>query len=307
MARDDDDDYDNEERPRRRRDEDDEERAPRSRRPRDDDDDREERPRRSRRRDEDDDDLPPPRKKKSSLGLILGILGGVFLLCGGLCVGGWFLASSKIGDAKERLVSSNNMKQIGIGCHNYSSANAGFPTNSYTADGRPLLSWRVHILPYIGEGALYNKFKLDEAWDGPNNRRLLSEMPDTYATPKERDDHKWGTTTYYRGFSNPGTLFEKPLQFNTPPRGVAFNGVLDGMSNTILIVEAGEAVEWTKPDDLDASLNKPFPKLGGVRPKSDVILALMADGSVMPIKKSVAETMWRGATTYKGGEVVLLE
>ena len=65
---------------------------------------------------DDNEDLPPPRKKKSSgVGLVLGILGGVLLLCcggGGLVV---YLLSDRIGlDVRDRKVSNNNLKQIGL-------------------------------------------------------------------------------------------------------------------------------------------------------------------------------------------------
>lgn len=44
-------------------------------------------------------------------------------------------------------------------------------------------SWRVLILPYIGEDALYNTYKFDEPWDGPNNIKLLNQIPRLYACP----------------------------------------------------------------------------------------------------------------------------
>src|SRR5215212_3912548 len=145
---------------------DDDDDRPRRRRPRDDDED-DDRPARSRRpRDDEDDDAAPPRKKKGvGVGLVLGILGAVLLLC---CGGGGlvaYLLSDKIGlDAQDRKVSNNNLKQIGLGIHNYHDVNNRMPSNSYGPDGKPLLSWRVHILPYVEQDALYKQFKLDEPW-----------------------------------------------------------------------------------------------------------------------------------------------
>src|SRR5947209_5856729 len=67
---------------------------------------------------------------------------------------------------KELMGSSNNLKQIVIAFHNYASANNNaLPNNLYTKDGKALLSWRVVILPYIEQEALYKQFKLDEPWD----------------------------------------------------------------------------------------------------------------------------------------------
>lgn len=308
-------DEEEDERPRRRRRNDDDrddreedDRPARSRRNRDEDDDRPAR----RRRDDDEDDAPVRRqnKKKSSLGLILGILAAVFLLCGGAAAGGIYFVYTAAGDTREKSVSSNNMKQVTLAIHNYHDVNGVMPANSYSATGQPLLSWRVHILPYVEQDNLYRQFNLNEPWDGPQNKRLLSMMPVTYATPAERSAKRWGTTTFYRGFSSPGTLFEKNnrgIQNPQFPRGYTMTDVTDGLSNTIIVVEAGDAVEWTKPDDLDISPGKPMPRLGGVRPQSDVILAGMADGSVRSVRRTTPENMWRFAATRNGGEVSILD
>jgi hypothetical protein len=290
----------------------------RPRRPRDDDDDR---PRR--RRFDDEDDSPPRRQqKKSSLGLILGIVGGIiFLICAGGGIALYF-AFSKVGDAADRMTSSNNLKQISIGALNYDVTNNGLPTDSYSPDGKPLLSWRVHLLPYVEEEALYRQFKLNEPWDSPNNIKLLNQMPMVYATPAERRGKATrGTKTYYRGFTSPGAalapqnvgrpvpgvdpiLKGDPFVQIPPPRGIRSLQITDGMTNTILAIEAGEAIEWTKPGDLDASPGKPFPSLGGVRPSSDVFVVVMVDGSIRSLKKSKPESELRAMVTCNGNEVV---
>ncbi len=280
---------------------------------RDDDDFDSDRPDRKRR--EDDFDGSQPRKKKSNLGLILGILAGVFLLCGGVAVVGGYFAFTGLRNAGEQMQSKNSLLQIGLACHTHHDSMGFLPANLYeVAPGpiktKPLLSWRVQILPYLGEDNLFKKFKMDEAWDGPNNKRLLAQMPAIYATPAERASGRWGEKTYYRGFSNSGAVFEKDIRGGVwRPNGVgpSFHECQDGLSNTIFVVEAGEAVEWTKPDDLDAGPDKPFPKLGGVRPESVTILILMCDGQVKPIKRTMSETTLRALISYKGQEAVKLE
>jgi hypothetical protein len=309
--------YDDEEddRPRRRRPrDDDEDDGPRSRRrPADDEDDA---PRRRRGRD-DEDDLGPPRpRKKSNLVLILGIVGGVFLLCcGGGGFGIYYFFDTVVGEKKAEIESSNNLMEIGIALHSHHSAQGGLPSNTYGPNGQPLLSWRVHLLPYLGEQALYSQFKFDEPWDSANNKRLLDQMPRVYATPAERRGSvPKGNKTYYRGFSSPGALFARPAGQPFPgpggrPRAIGpnFGQISDGTSNTIAVVEAGDPVEWTKPDDLDASPGKAFPSLGGVRPKSDKFLVLMLDGSFRLVRRTTSETALRAAVTYQGGEVVFLD
>src|SRR5690606_10896708 len=105
---------------------------------------------------------------------------------------------------------------------------------AYTADddGTPLLSWRVHILPFLGEQSLYDQFHLDEPWDSPHNTRLIARMPEVYRCPgADRDEG--GTTTYLvpRG---EGTIFPGA-------RGVPPEEITDGTSNTLLVVDADPA------------------------------------------------------------------
>jgi len=56
---------------------------------------------------------------------------------------------------------------------------------------RPNLSWRVHLLPYIGEAALYHQFHLDEAWNSPHHLPLLDQMPEIFRSRGfANDTHK---------------------------------------------------------------------------------------------------------------------
>src|SRR5262249_42665396 len=81
-----------------------------------------------------------------------------------------------------RTYSKHCLQQIGLAFHNYHDTNKHFPTPAiYSKDGKtPLLSWRVTILPYIEQQALYNEFKLDEPWDSAHNKKLIAKMPKLY-------------------------------------------------------------------------------------------------------------------------------
>ncbi|CAN5165334.1 hypothetical protein BH11PLA2_BH11PLA2_43020 [soil metagenome] len=169
--------------------------------------------------------------------------------------------------------SQNNMKMIGLSMHNFESAYGKLPSAAICDKaGKPLLSWRVHILPYIEQDALYKQFKLDEPWDSPNNKPLIAKMPKAYSDP--RVPLKEGETIY-KVFTGKEALFETNS-------GRKFSQVTDGLSNTIMAVEGGEPVIWTKPDDIVFDSTKDLPKLelpGGLKD----INVLMADGSVRRI------------------------
>jgi len=89
--------------------------------------------------------------------------------------------AEKIKQAAARANSTNNLKQMGLAMHNYMDVNKSFPAHAvYSKDGKPLLSWRVMILPYIEQDALYRQFKLDEPWDSDHNKKLMAQMPKIY-------------------------------------------------------------------------------------------------------------------------------
>ena len=110
-------------------------------------------------------------------------------------------------EAARRSQCVNNLKMIALAMHNYHSTNNAFPRPAITdAKGKPLLSWRVAILPFIDQQALYNRFKLDEPWDSPHNKELLKEMPATYLCPTRGNADP--STTTYRVPTGNGALFE---------------------------------------------------------------------------------------------------
>ncbi|MFT3882869.1 MAG: DUF1559 domain-containing protein [Gemmatales bacterium] len=106
---------------------------------------------------------------------------------------------------------------------------------------RPLLSWRVELLPLLGQEALYQQFKLDEPWNSEHNIKLLPLIPQIYQPVNQRVPPGYTHIVVLRG---PGSLFEEP----TPP-SLGRVAVADGASNIVLLAEAGKLVPWTKPED----------------------------------------------------------
>lgn len=187
--------------------------------------------------------------------------------------------------------SKNNLIQIAMASANYHDSRMKYPNNILSKDGKPLLSWRVAILPNIDQALLYNEFKLDEPWDSANNIKLVAKMPSTYAPVRAKA--KPGET-FYRGFDGPGALFETGKS----------NSIIapDGTANTFAVVEAAEPVIWTKPEELKFDPKGPLPKLGGEY-DGDFLAAFM-DTDVYLFKKDVDPKVILGAITLDGGEPV---
>jgi hypothetical protein len=210
---------------------------------------------------------------------------------------------SELGKVSLPRQSQNNLKQIGLALHNYHSAWGCLPGAAICdARGKPLLSWRVAILPFIEQEKLYHQFRLHEPWDSEHNKKLLAQMPKTYAPVARapREAH----TTYYRVFTGPSAAFPEaqPGQPGGLTRGLRLSQFYDGTSNTLLVVEAGEAVPWTKPEELPFDPKKPIRKLGGMF--EDGFHILLGDGSVHFVKKGITAEKLSALITPQGGEVI---
>ena len=137
-----------------------------------------------------------------------------------------------------------HMKQIGLGMHNFHSSRSHFPRPTIDdKQGRPLLSWRVAILPYLGadEAHLYEQFNLKEPWDSPHNIQLLGQMPRFYRCPSE-PDLPVGMTPYQITVGRGALLSRK--------RGLRIGDITSGTSNAFLLGESEKLVPWTAPEDV---------------------------------------------------------
>jgi prepilin-type processing-associated H-X9-DG protein len=212
---------------------------------------------------------------------------------GAAAVAGSFLAPAigRLREAAARAKAQNNLKQIGLAMHNYHDANNGFPPAAIVdKKGKPRLSWRVMILPYIEQDNLYREFKLDEPWDSEHNKKLIEKMPAVYQIPnaKTKPGH-----THYRSFVGNGGVLDLINQ-------TQFTSITDGTSNTWLVAETEEGVPWTKPDDIEFDPKKDLPAMGKFF-KGGFNVAY-CDGSVRYFK--TVPNQAKAMITKDGGEVV---
>jgi uncharacterized protein (TIGR03067 family) len=203
--------------------------------------------------------------------------------------------AEKIKLAAAKAQSENNLKQIALAMHNFHDTYANLPKNAmYSKDGKPLLSWRVAILPFIEENPLFMEFRQNEPWDSPHNKKLLAKMPKVYEPVRGKAKQPY--STYYQVFTGPGAVFEGDKK-------LGIRDIKDGTSNTVLVVEAGEAVPWTKPEDLPFDpKKKDLPKLGGLFP--DGFHIALCDGSTRWVGRNFDARTFRAMLTRSGGEVI---
>jgi len=195
--------------------------------------------------------------------------------------------------------TQNNMKQIGLAMHNYHDTHGAMPYAAVLGKkGKPLLSWRVQVLPYVEQDALYRMIKLDEPWDSVHNKKVFDDHPmpsvfELVGTTKPGEKN-----THFQVFRGNGAMFDLV-------KGAKFVEITDGTSNTIMVATAKTAVPWMKPDDMEFDPKKD---------PRDLLLYIggltnvgFGDGSVRTLKKTVTVENMRALITKSGGEVVNID
>ncbi|HJZ91747.1 MAG TPA: DUF1559 domain-containing protein [Gemmataceae bacterium] len=195
----------------------------------------------------------------------------------GAFIGGW--ATQWREEIRNRQTYS--LKQLMLGVHNYHDTNGKADAAITDADGKPLLSWRVALLPYIEEDSLFKQIRQDEPWDSENNKKFIEKMPKIFEIDGETAKPGY---THYRTFVGPKASWA----FD---RSVKLADITDGTSNTVLLVQAAEPVIWTKPDEL------PFDGKQAVKPlllfRDGRTVVGLADGSARIVRDTVTEAIWK--------------
>ena len=198
-------------------------------------------------------------------------------------------------EAARRSQSVNNLKQVGLAMHTYEIANNTFPASAIVGkDGKPLLSWRVAILPYLGLHQLYEEFHLDEPWDSDHNKALIPRMPSVYLNPSTGSPRPG--ETHYLAFTGPNAALD------VKPTGI--KDFLDGTSFTVMVADSTRAVPWTKPEDTPFAMNAAPSLLGTGSPHPGGFNALFADGSVRFLKNTINAVVFKALVSRNGGEVI---
>ncbi|MDA1052074.1 MAG: DUF1559 domain-containing protein [Planctomycetota bacterium] len=248
--------------------------------------------------------LPAPTRSSSSTGTIILVV-ALIAVIGTVTVGGVLVALllPAVQAAREgarRMSCSNNLKQVAIAMHNYHDTYKAFPP-AYTvdADGNKLHSWRTLLLPFIDNSPRYDQIDLDKPWDAPENQHIADTLVPAYTCPSSPDGMM--PYTNYMVIVGPGAIFDDD-------KLCSFSDILDGSSNTILVVEVeGQQVPWMEPTDLSLDQMQMAINSRPTEPGSNHLggfQAALADGSVHFIADSIDPTMLRNLITRGDGQTI---
>jgi hypothetical protein len=219
-----------------------------------------------------------------------------------LLIGWWVWQLFKPADAPRKKTRREhcfqNIQAIGLAMAQYHQRFGSFPP-AYVADsqGRPQHSWRVLLLPFLGEEELYDEYRRDEPWDSPHNSKLIDQMPLVYRCPSDNESPlRQANVAVVTG---PGTLFDGP-------KASRREEILDGPENTLLFVEVADSgCTWTEPRDLPLKslklpMNSDSHGISSHHPRW--VHVVFANGRAIALPISTKPDIVRALCTSRGGE-----
>ncbi|MDR2344459.1 MAG: DUF1559 domain-containing protein [Planctomycetaceae bacterium] len=209
---------------------------------------------------------------------------------------------SKIKLESENIVMLNNVKVTILALQNYQVVHKNLPP-LYTVDaaGKPLHSWRVLILPFLDQKNLYDKIKLDEAWDSEYNKQFHSAIVNVYSNKGIGTNNKTNETCRL------AAIIDSPMKAG---KSVDITEISDGTSNTAAIVELRKPFCWMNPntDITIEEFSKPLDNkdtfIGGTQ-EDNVIIGFW-DGNVKKIPLTTSPETLKAIATPRGGENIAL-
>lgn len=210
-------------------------------------------------------------------------------------------------EAARRSQCTNNLKQVGLAMQSYHDKHGCFPPAFIPDDnGKPKHSWRVLLLPFLGEHDLYAKYRFDEPWDSPHNMALVAQRPAVYRCPSTADNDS-RQASY--------AMIVGAHAISDGPTARRISEITDETAKTIMLAEAATAgILWLEPRDLDTknmtfSINpRPVPPPGSTSGINcyhpGLAQALFCNGTVRSLNSSLTAKEVKALFTIDGGEAV---
>jgi prepilin-type processing-associated H-X9-DG protein len=194
----------------------------------------------------------------------------------------------------------NNIRQLVLALLNYEAENGHLPPPFTTdANGKPMHSWRVLILPYIEGQQVFDQIDFTKPWNHPDNLRLADKMPAVFSCPSAVSSVPPYTTAYV-AVTGGETVWGD---------SITFGSIRDGASQTVLLIESeARRTHWMAPADVLLDEIVPMSPTG-----ESMFLrgfhkgrgnAAFCDGSVRALSDDMDASVLRALLTRDGGETI---
>ncbi len=243
-------------------------------------------------------------KQETGIGFILRTV--IFLILVGI---GIFIFMPTVNENPNRWHSNlehcrNNLRTLGIALHEYHGNHQilPLPRGNFSTQ-HPHFSWRVALLPSLGQTQLYDRYNFNETWDGQGNSKLHHIPLEILLCPETSNIRKntQRTVTDYIIVTGEETLFNED-------QPTSFKDVKDGLSNTLMFGElVNSDIHWMEPRDLDFNaISKRINADGASISSAHEGGANVAfvDGSVRFLSEDIDPEVLRALMTKSGGETV---
>ncbi|MGB9690260.1 DUF1559 domain-containing protein [Thermogutta sp.] len=246
----------------------------------------------------------------------------------GMLIGLLLPAVQAAREAARRASCTNNLRQMGLGLHNYHQAMGCFPPGGIEhraminpKTGRPYgpagrqLAWSVFLLPYVEQKALYDRIDTGKPFDAPENAEAAATILPLYICPSATNQRE---LRQGRGPCDYGGIYgERITSPNNPPKGMMLYDraltvadCIDGTSCTLIISEDsgfrdGQWINGLNVFDQAFAINKAPAFENDIRSKHPGgANGLFTDGSVHFLKETMDLKVLAALCTRAGGEIV---
>jgi len=226
-------------------------------------------------------------------------------------------------EAARRMSCSNNLRQIGIGLHNYHVSLGCFPPGGIehrtsTPDGRQF-AWSAFLLPFIEQKPLHDMIDFGKAFDAEENAEPAAQIVPTYICPSVP---RRSPLVDGRGPTDYGGIYgERISSPNEPPKGtmlydraIKIRDITDGTSHTLIVSEDagwrdGQWINGLNIFDQAYAINyePPFAYMIENEIRSEHpggANGLFCDGSVRFLAETMNLEILAAICTREGGEIV---
>lgn len=235
----------------------------------------------------------------------------------GILIGLLLPAVQSVREAARRAQCSNNLRQIGIGFHNYEGSFNSFPVGSILSN---FVSAFAQTLPYIEQGNTYDAYDFTEYYTDPTNAAVSQQQIPVFLcpsmtiprlVPEPLGDEVGGPASYLVSEGSQSFMIQADgmfgmawPEFGYNNRPVRIGEVYDGTSQTLFVSETtyqAEDMLWPEASPLAGTIRYGYARWVVGYPRG-----VSMGTTRFPLNRPSAATMGGYSSQHPGGLNFLL-